>query len=118
MKLTTLLFGIMLSFFSSFAIASGGHDHGHGHSHGANPVNQATAKTKATKEIADLVKRNKLDKSWEMVSASSVEKRTFKGSPEWIIIFMNEKISDKTKQKLYVFLTLSGEFVAANYTGN
>lgn len=37
---------------------------------------------------------------------------------EWVVIFNNQKISESDKQKLYVFLTLNGEYIAANHTGN
>jgi len=32
-------------------------------------------------------------------------------------IYINKKITDTEKQKLYVFLTIGGEYIAANYTG-
>lgn len=35
----------------------------------------------------------------------------------WLIIFINEKITNTSKQKLYVFLTLAGDYIAANFTG-
>ena len=115
MRLRTLLLGFTIGLFSITAMAESGHDHGHGHSH--SPVNQATAKTKATEIVADFVKRNKLDKSWTSVTASSVEKKVFKGSQEWVVVFVNDKITDTSKQKLYVFLTLGGDYIAANHTG-
>ena len=100
------------------AIAGGGHDHGHGHSHSNVPVNEATAQANATKIVAEFVSRGKLDKSWASIAASSIEKKEFKGKQEWVVVFVNKKITDYTKQKLYVFLTLSGDYIAANYTGN
>ncbi len=36
---------------------------------------------------------------------------------EWLVIFNNENITDEEKQTLYVFLTISGEYIAVNYTG-
>lgn len=119
MQLKTLIFGLLLSLFSFSAIAGGGHDHdhGHGHSHSYTPVNQATAKTKATKIVAALVKRSKLEKSWASIAASSIEKRAFNGNPEWVAVFVNDKITNADKRKLYVFLTLGGDYIAANHTG-
>lgn len=115
MKLKTLLLGFTLGLFSITAIAGG--NHGHGHSHSNTPVNQATAKTKANEIVAAFVKRNKLDKSWSSIKASSVEKKVFKGNPEWLAIFVNKKAPETNKQKLYVFLTLGGDYIAANHTG-
>ena len=117
MKFLTLFFAFSL-ILSTTAIAGGGHNHGHGHGPAATPVNQATAKTNATKEVASLVKRKKLDKSWSDVKVNSIEKQTFNGKAEWLVTFVNSEVTDKTKQKLYVFLTLSGDYIAANYSGN
>jgi len=111
---TTLLLTSLL--FSIPVIA--GTDHDHGHSHSQVPVDKATAEIKATKAIAVLVAKNTIDKSWASITASSVEKKEFAGMFEWVAIFINDKITDAKKQKLYVFLTLEGHYIAANYTGN
>ena len=122
MRLTTLLLGFTLSLFSFSALAGSDHDHGHdhgdNHSHSHTPVDQEKASTNATKIVAALVKRNTLDNSWISITPSSVEKKTIKGNPEWLAIFDNEKASDPEKRKLYVFLTLGGDYIAANFTGN
>jgi len=89
--------------------------HGEGHSY--SPVDQATAKTNAEKIVASFVERKKLDNNWANVTASSVEKTIFKGNPEWVAVFVNDKITDPAKSTLYVFLTLGGDYVAANHTG-
>ncbi|MBL4868767.1 MAG: hypothetical protein JKY67_20580 [Pseudomonadales bacterium] len=117
MQLPALLLGIILGLSSVAAMAGSGHDHGHGHSHSYAPVDQATAKTNATNIVAGLVNRNKLEKSWASVTANSVEKKEFKGKSEWVAVFVNDKITDTDKQKLYVFLTLGGKYIAANFTG-
>ena len=114
MRLKTLLLSLSLGLFSMAAIAGGGHNHGHGHS----PVNQTTAKENATKIVASFVTKGKLNKSWASITVSSVDKKVFKGNPEWVALFVNNKITDIKKKKLYVFLTLGGEYIAANHTGN
>ena len=113
MRLTTLLLGFTLSLFTFATMAGSGHDHGHSHA----PVNQATATTNATEIVVALVKRNKLEESWASITPSSVEKKVFNGNPEWVAVFVNDKITDTDKRKLYVFLTLGGDYIAANYTG-
>jgi len=115
MRLKTLLLGFTLGLFPMMAIAGGGHDHGHGHSH--SPVNQATANSKATKIISSFIKQKTLDKSWASTTVRSSEKKMFNGKQEWVVSFINEKVADAKKRKLYVFLTLSGDYIAANYTG-
>lgn len=109
---TTLLLTSL--FFGAPVMAGSGHDHGHSH----EPVNQETVETNATKIIISLATKNKIDKSWSAIMASSVEKKIFGGNPEWVVVFVNDKITDVAKQKLYVFLTLGGEYIAVNYTGN
>ena len=109
-----LVIFLLLTFLSFAAPVMAGSDHGHSH----DPVDQVTAKINAAKNVASLVKRKKLDESWTSVEASSAEQKVFKGSPEWVVIFVNDKIADINKQKLYVFLSLGGEYIAANYTGN
>ncbi len=111
---TTLLFTSLL--FSLPVLAETDHDHGHSHSQ--IPVDKATAEINAKAAIIALVTENTIDKSWASASATSVEKKKFAGAFEWVAVFINDKITDTKKQKLYVFLTLEGHYIAANYTGN
>ena len=113
MKFKAILLSLTLGLFSITAVAGSGHDHGHGHS----PVDQATANSKATKIVASFIKQKTLDKSWTGTTVSSSEKKMFNGQQEWVVSFVNEKVADAEKRKLYVFLTLSGDYIAANYTG-
>lgn len=117
MRLTILLFGFILSLSAFPAMAGSDHDHGHGHSHSSMPVSQEQAQKNATEIVAAYVDKDKLEKSWASIEASSIEKITVQGNPEWKVIFMNKDISDTDKKKLYVFLTLDGEYIAANFTG-
>lgn len=103
---------LSLIFFGAPAMAGSGHDHGY-----TPPVNQQTAEINADKVIDSLVTRDKVDKSWAAIKASSVEKKVLNGRPEWVVIFTNDKITDAEKQNLYVFLTLGGNYIAVNYTG-
>lgn len=116
MKFKILLISLIFSMSSLPALAGSGHSHGHGHSH--EEINQAKAKSKAIGVITSLIKKNKLDKSWKSIKASFAEKKVFQGHKEWVVTFTNKKIADIKKQNLYVFLTLTGKYVAANHTGN
>ena len=117
MKLTILLFGFILSLSAFPAMAGSGHDHGHGHSHSSAPVSEEQAQKNAIEIVAAFADEEKLEKSWMSVEASSIEKISVQGKPEWKVIFMNKDIADTDKQTLYVFLTLGGEYIAANFTG-
>jgi len=114
MRQTTLLiFGFILILSSALAIAGGNHSHGYS----STPVSQEIAKSKANKILATLVARNKIDKSWATIKASSIEKKTVKGNSKWVSIFFNDKISDVKKQKFFIYLTLGGDYIGATYTG-
>jgi len=113
----TLATALVLStlFFGEPVLAGSGHDHGH--SHASTPVDKETVEKNAVKVKDALVENNKIDKSWASIAASSSEKKIINGGPEWLVIFINENISDTEKQKLYMFMTLGGEYIAANFTG-
>ena len=114
--LKPVVFTTALLIGSTSAFAGAGHDHSAGgHSHEKITENQAlvTAKSK----INSLIKKETLDKSWENVDASKVEKKTFGNSQEWVVSFTNPKVQDVAKQTLYVFVSLTGEVTGANYSG-
>ncbi len=115
MKILKTSLVLLLLLFGSSVVAGTGHDHGH--SHAQAPVSQEVAKKNAYKVMASLVKRDKIDKSWSSISVNSVDKKVINGRPEWVAIYINEKITNPDKQKLYVFLTIGGEYIAVNYTG-
>lgn len=114
MKTLILILTLAIS-ITGFAGPGGGHSHGHGHSHGATTVKKGKASKIGRHHIKRLVKAGKLNKSWKKATFSMSEKKNFKGKTEWVITFNNEK--GVKGKKLYIFLKLSGEFVAANFTG-
>lgn len=65
-----------------------------------------------------LIAKDSLQKSWKSAKVEKVEKKQFKKSAEWVATLVDEKQTDKTKQKLYVFITLKGYLNGANYTGD
>jgi len=117
MKFKVLIISLFFGLTSHTAMAGSGHDHGHGHGHSRAPIDQDTAVLKATKIVTNLVERNTIEKSWKTIKLNLIEKKVFNGKTEWVATFVNNKVSDVKKQKLYVFLTLGGDYIAANYTG-
>ena len=115
-KLIAMLF-ICTGLFATPVLAGSGHDHGngHGHSHGTANVNMVA--NKASKKVKQLAKEGKIDASWSGVKPSSAGQKTFANQPEWVITFKNDKVSDKSKQTLYLYYSLNGHYIAANYTG-
>ena len=115
MNFKKLLIGFFIGLVSSTVMAGSGHDHGHSHSHG--PVDQDTAILKATKIVKNLVTRKTIEKSWSDTKLSLIEKKVFNGKAEWVAMFVNNNVADVKKRKLYIFLTIGGDYIAANYTG-
>ncbi len=119
MKTLTLLIALTLS---ANTFGSGGHDHGSSHSHGGHThshkvkeVSKEQATKNAKENIERLISSKKIDSSWKNSKLDSSVKKKFNGKTEWLLTFSNEE--GKKGKKLYIFLTLSGDFVAANFTG-
>jgi len=121
MRITALVFSFTLSLLPMAGWAGAGHDHGHehdhGHSHSHDPVDQGQAEKLAAKSVAMLVGKGKIAGSWKSAAVAKSEKKKFGNRTEWVVSFQNDKVSDSTKKTLYVFLTLTGDYVAANFTG-
>ncbi|NOZ55022.1 MAG: hypothetical protein GXP08_18100 [Gammaproteobacteria bacterium] len=113
MQIQTIIFALILSFFSLTAIAGTDHDHSHSHT----PVSQSQAEATAIKNVIRLADNGKIDKSWKSIKVMKTEQKTFNEHLEWVVVFENKTLNDPAKQTLYVFLTLGGEYLAANYTG-
>lgn len=103
---TLILFSLFLT-LPSYA--------GSGHSHG--PVSVEKVKVKALKKVKYLATKGKIDASWASVTASKAKKKTFGQNEEWVVSFSNNTIKDKAKNNLYIFFSLDGHYIAANYTG-
>lgn len=99
---------------SAPTLAGEGHDHS-GHSH--EPVSQEKAIESATASVGKLVEKGKLDPSWKAVKATGAEKKQFDKTVEWVVTFNNPAAPDKAKQNLYVFISLTGSYNTANFSG-
>lgn len=86
---------------------------GTGHDH-ATELSQNQILKKASGLVARIVEKGQLEESWRQVKPQEPKKNS---GHEWVVVFFNPKIKDSEKQTLYMFLTLSGEYVAANFTG-
>ncbi|MEZ4741064.1 MAG: DUF6488 family protein [Bdellovibrionota bacterium] len=81
------------------------------------PVTEDVAKKNAQESVNMLIKTKKIENSWTKSQFVSLEKKRFGSSEEWVATYLNKAIKDTAKQKLFIFMRLSGEFLAANYTG-
>lgn len=96
------------------AYAGAGHEHG-SHSHG--PVSADKAQDNAFKKVKFLASKGTVASSWTSAKFENAEKKTFGKNVEWVVSFKNDKVKDKSKQTLFIFLSLDGRYIAANYTG-
>lgn len=87
------------------------------HFHGSKPATAETVAGCAVQRKAQLIKQGKLDASWDSVKSGAPEQVDGKKGKEWKLIFHNPSAADKNKQTLYMFYTLPGNFIAANFTG-
>ena len=115
MRIPFIILSLSIFLFPLSTLAGSDHDHGHSHSH--TPVEQSQAEKIASDGVFRLVEQKKIDDSWKSAQVKNTLKKKFGDNMEWVISFKNENISDPAKQTIYVFLTLGGEFLAANYTG-
>lgn len=103
---------VLIAFTAAPALGAGGHE---GHGHGpAVELNQSQIQKKAARFVASLVEKGKLDASWAQSKPQDSKKNI---GHEWVITFSNPEIKEPEKQTLYMFLTLSGKYIAANFTG-
>ncbi|VAW77118.1 hypothetical protein MNBD_GAMMA12-250 [hydrothermal vent metagenome] len=118
--------GILVVTLSSSLYAGGDHKHGEGgHSHGpgghshAAPtvIDEKKAKIVAVDVVKKLVAKKKLKQDWLKIEVKATSKKKFKEKMEWVITLENTK-AEKSKQILYVFLSLTGKYLGANFTGN
>ena len=87
------------------------------HFHGYKPASEATVSGCAMQRKDALIKGGKLDNSWTAVKPEKVEAVEGKKGKEWKVTFKDMAAKDKSKETLYMFFTLPGNFIAANFTG-
>ncbi len=100
---------------SSISFAGSGHDHSHGHGHSHEAVSKDKTKELGKKHVERLVKAGKLNASWKSATYIKSVKKKFGKRTEWVVSFKNDK--GVKGKNLYIFLKLSGTFVAANFSG-
>jgi hypothetical protein len=100
--------------FAPAAFAGGG---GACHFHGNAPVKESVLVGCASAYKDGLVSNGKIDPSWKSVKLDKAETVEGKNMKEWKFTFKNPAEKDASKQTLYMFYTLTGNFIAANFTG-
>ncbi len=93
--------------------SEGGSCHFHGHA----PAKESVITGCANGQKNALVASGKLDTSWRAVAVDKAETVEGKKMKEWKLTYKNAAEKDPGKQNLYIFYTLTGNFIAANFTG-
>lgn len=87
------------------------------HFHGNKPAAEATVVSCAAQRKDLLATSGKIDAAWKAVRQEKIEQVAGKKGTEWKVTFKNPAARDKTKETLYMFFTVPGNFIAANFTG-
>ena len=90
--------------------------YGHGHSLD-RPIIKEEARDIASRIMLKLIEKGIIPMSWGRSKPSRVEQKYFNEKTEWIITFQNTHIRNPVKQKIYIFVSPTGEYIAANHTG-
>ena len=75
-------------------------------------------RTSVPEALSILVKAKEIRESWIKVKVEKIEKKKFKKAEEWVVSFYDKSVTDATKQRLYMFISLDGWLNGANNSGN
>lgn len=116
MRNTTAILCLSTFLVSVPVLAEPDHKHGPGgHTHAPATAEQVSAR--AIERVKSMVQRGKLDKSWVAAKPEPAYQKDFAKGTEWVVAFRNDKVDDAGKRTLYVFFSLEGSYIAANYSG-
>jgi Family of unknown function (DUF6488) len=88
------------------------------HFHGSKPAAEATVLGCAAQRKDKLVKDGKLDATWQPLKHDKAELVDGKkGNKEWKVSFKHPAPKDPAQATLYMFFTPTGNFIAANFSG-
>lgn len=87
------------------------------HFHGNAPIKEAVIVGCAIERKDALAASGKIDATWKTVKLDTAETVEGKKMKEWKLSFKNPREQDAAKQTLYMFYSLTGNFIAANFTG-
>jgi len=114
MKSLIAITALTAAFLSQTVVADAGSNC---HFHGSKPAAESTVASCAATRKEALIKAGKLDASWQAIKQDKVETVEGKKGKEWKVTFKDPAAKDKSKETLFMFFTLPGNFIAANFTG-
>ena len=114
MTIKAILAACFFALTAVTAQASGNHADGHTHE---RSINAKQAEVNAQSIVDQLVEKKAIDASWKGSKPVESLSQTSSGAKFWQVTFKNSAVSDQAKQTLYVFLTTTGKYLAANHSG-
>ena len=109
-----LTFMLTLIMISPLAMAGEGSSC---HFHGSKQAEKATVEQCGVERRNLYLKNGTLDMSWSNIKPSVIEIIDGAKGKEWRLRFDNPTAPDSSKRSLYMFFSLPGNFIAANYSG-
>ena len=106
--------GVLCAVWAPAAFADEG---GGCHFHGSKPAAESVVTGCAEQRKQALIKGGKLDASWAGIKPVKTEAVDGKKGKEWKLTYTNPAVPDTGKRTLYMFYSLPGNFIAANFTG-
>lgn len=74
-------------------------------------------KSVAKTAIDTMVLRKLIEPGWSDLEPVSATTRVANGYTEWVVTFENSRAADPAKRRVYVFINVYGDYLAANHTG-
>ena len=87
------------------------------HFHGKKQASEEVVLDCAAKRKQKLISSNKIDAGWKDIKHEKAEQVEGKKGKEWLVTFKDPAAKEKSKETLYIYFSLSGNFIAANFTG-
>jgi hypothetical protein len=88
-----------------------------GHTHGEEEVGREEILIRSKAYLRRLVVNGKIEPAWETLEPATIEQQNHKGTEEWVVTFENSEADSEDKKTLYIFFTLNGQVIAANFSG-
>ena len=102
-----VLVAFFLALGTNNAVAGAGHYHG--------PVSAQQAGNMAQSVVSNMASKGSLAPTWATASRTGLDRTDMNGNLVWRATYANNKETDPAKRNLHVYLTLTGQFIKADY---
>lgn len=100
--------------WASSAFGGGG---GIGHSHSTKPASKEEILDTSKKVKDKLITDGKIAATWKDIAPEGAEQKEYGSKKEWVVTFKDPMSTDKAKERLYLFFSVTGNYLTANHTG-